>query len=158
MDLTKLRLGDKIVLGCGLALLITLLFLPWHRICIDFGAFGGESCGSASALESPNGFWGILALLALVAIIAVVFVERLTTTELPALPIGIHQAIFFGCIGITAILFLKLLTKFEYLGFGAWLAILLAGGMTYGGFLIFQSGESEGGGAVGGGTAPPQPF
>lgn len=157
MDLTKLKLGDKIILGCGLGLLITLLFLPWHRICIDFGAFGGESCGSASAMESPNGFWGILALLALVAIIAVVFVERLTTTELPALPIGMHQAIFFGCIGIFAILVLKLLTKFEFLGFGAYLAILLAGGMVYGGFLLFQSGESEGG-SPGTGSAPPQPF
>jgi hypothetical protein len=157
VDLNKLRLGDKIALGCGIVLLITLLFLPWHRACIDFGAFGGNECFNRGALESPNGFWGILALLLTVAIVAVILVERLTETELPALPIAIHQAEFYACIAVLVILLLKLVLETEGIGFGAWIAILLAGGMTYGGFLIFQSGGSDAA-SPGTGSQPPQPF
>jgi hypothetical protein len=158
MDLSKLTLGDKIATACGIVLLIDLVFLPWHRVCVDFGAFGGESCGSASAIESPNGFLGILALLLTIAIVGVLIASRVGDVQLPELPIPHPAAIFYSTIAVLVLLLLKLVMETDGLGFGAWLGILLAGGMTYGGFLIFQA---EGSGATptgGGSSGPPQAF
>ena len=42
---------------------------------------------------------------------------------------------FYATIGVLVILLLKLIIETDYLGFGAYLAILLAGGMVYGAFL-----------------------
>jgi hypothetical protein len=157
MDLSKLSLGDKIVGACGIVLLIALLFLPWHQLCVDFGAFGGETCDSASALGDPGGFWGILALLLTLAVVGVLIADRLAGASLPELPIPWHQAIFYACIGVLVILLLKLVTETDFLAWGAWVAILVSAGMAYGGFLIFKD-EGSGASAGGGGTAPPQPF
>ncbi len=107
-----------------------------------------------SGVESPNGFWGILALLLAIAVIAVLVVTRLTTTQVPELPIPLQRAIFFGTIAVLALLLLKLVIETDFLGFGAWLAILLGAGMVYGGFLKSQeSGEP----AVGWSPPPPPP-
>jgi hypothetical protein len=150
MDLEKLTLGDKIVGGTGIVLIITLLFLPWHSI--DLGPFGGSI--TRTAIQSPNGFWGILALLLAIAIVGVVAATRLGNVEMPELPIPLNQAIFYGSAATLALLLLKLIMETEALGFGAWLAILLAGGMTYGGFLISKDEEAS----TAGGSAPPQQF
>ena len=40
MDLSKIKNGQKIVLGAGLLLIINL-FLPWYRV--DLGAFGSAN-------------------------------------------------------------------------------------------------------------------
>jgi hypothetical protein len=157
MDLSKLSLGDKIATICGIVLLIDLVFLPWHRVCVDFG-FGGEACGSASAIESPNGFLGILAVLLTLVIVGVLIAHKVGDVDLPELPIPHPHAIFYGCIAVLVLLLLKLIIETDGLGFGAWLGILLAGGMTYGGFLIFQA-ENSGATPTGGGSAgPPQSF
>jgi hypothetical protein len=111
-----------------------------------------------TAIESPNGFWGILALLLTIVIVGVLIADRIAGASLPELPIPWHQALFYACIAVLALLVLKLLMETDGLGWGSYLALLLAAGMTYGGFLVFKdegSGASAGGG---GGTAPPQPF
>lgn len=134
MDLTKLSLSDKIIGGAGIVLIIDLLFLPWHDI--DFG-FGGSI--TRTAIEDPNAFWGILALLLTIAVVAVVAVRVFKPeTKLPDLPVSWDQAIFFASAAVAALLLLKLLVETSELGFGAFLGIILAGGMAYGGFLKFQ--------------------
>lgn len=144
MDLDKLSLSDKIIAGTGIVLLIDLLFLPWHSV--DLGPLGDYS---RSGVESPNSFWGIVALLLTIAVVAVTVVRVFKPeTKLPDLPVTWDRAIFFGAAATLAVLLLKLVLETDYLGFGAWLGILLAAGMTYGGYLKFQA-EKAGTGTAG---------
>jgi hypothetical protein len=151
VDLSRLTLADKIIGATGLLLVIDLLFLPWHDIEVD--VLGVSE--TRSAVESPNGFWGVLALLLTIAVIAVLVVTRLTETRLPELPVPLERAIFIGTIAVLALLLLKLVIETDFLGFGAWLGILLAGGMVYGGFV--KSQETPGQTAAGWSPPPPPP-
>lgn len=152
MDLNKLSLGDKIAGGCGIVLIIGLFVLPWHKI--EFSFLGESASESCSAFECTGAFWAWLAFLLTAAIVAVIILDRLTSVELPELPIPLNQATFYATIAIPVLLLLKLVLETDYLGFGAYVNILLAGGMTYGGFLISKE-ESP---AAGGGGGEPQAF
>jgi hypothetical protein len=149
VDLNKLTLGDKIVAGTGIVLIISLLFFPWHSVTVE--ALGFSQSFTASAIESPNGFWGILALLITIAIVGVVLAEKLGNVQLPDLPIPWNDAKFFATIAVLALLLLKLVVETDGLGWGCYLAILLAAGMVYGGFLIKQDASSAP-------SAPPSSF
>lgn len=140
MDMSKLTLGDKIIAGTGIVLVITLLFLPWHSIdipSIDIG--GGQRVGggsaSASAIESPNGFWGILALLLTLIVLFLVAATRFGFIELPRISMPYGRLIMIGGFVIVGLLLLKLVLETDFLGFGAFLGILLAAGLAYGGFV-----------------------
>jgi hypothetical protein len=134
MDLDKLTLSDKIIAATGIVLIIDLLFLPWHSVDIGIVSF------TRSGVESPNAFWGVLALLLTIAVVAVTLVRALKPeTKLPDLPVSWDRAIFFGTAAVLVLLFLKLVMETDSLGFGAWLGILLAAGLTYGGYLKFQA-------------------
>jgi hypothetical protein len=147
VDLSKMRVPDWILGGCALVLIIDLLFFPWHSVDTVLGDF------NYSATESPNGFWGILALLLALVVLVVVILRRLTTVNLPELPIPWGDALFYGAIATLAVLVIKLLLETDALGFGAWLGILLAGGMVYGGFATKQADTS-----TRTGSTPPTPF
>jgi hypothetical protein len=149
VDINKLTLGDKVAGICGVLLLIGLLFLPWHSW--DFGRFGGSV--TRSAIQSPGAFWGWLAFLCVAAVIAIIIVDRTTEADLPELPIGYYQLAFFLTLAAGGLLVLKLILDTDFLGWGAWVNLLLTGGMIYGGFLIFQ-----GGGEPEGGSGPATPF
>lgn len=136
MDLSKMRTPDWILGGCALVLVIDLLFFPWHKI--SYNVFGISDSVTRSGVESPNAFWGILALLLAVATIAVVILRRLTTVQLPELPVSWADALFYGAIATLVILLLKLVLETDSLGWGCWLAILLGAGMVYGGFALKQ--------------------
>ena len=148
MDLSKMRVPDWILGGCALVLIIDLLFFPWHSI--DLGPFGDVN---RSATESPNGFWGILALLLALVVLVVVILRRLTTVNLPELPIPWGDALFYGAIATLVVLLIKLIAETDSLGFGAWLGILLGAGMVYGGFATKQA---DAGTTTG--STPPTPF
>jgi hypothetical protein len=147
VDLNKLTMGDKIVAGTGIGLFISLLFFPWHNIDFGFGA-----SFSRSGVQSPNAIWGWLALLLAIALAGSILAEKLGGVSLPDLPVPWHDARFYGAIAVIALLLLKLLLEFDFLGFGAWLSILLGAGMAYGGFLIKQEGPASTG------AAPPSAF
>jgi hypothetical protein len=151
MDLNKLSLGDKIAAACGIVLFIDLVAFPWHNIDFIIGSV------KRTAIQSPNSFWGFLALLLTIAVVAAIIVRKLTTAKLPDLPIPWSQAIFFASIATLALLLLKLIIETSALGFGAYLGILLAAGMTYGGYLISQEGDTATGNTGVGGMAPPPP-
>lgn len=129
MDLSKLTMGEKIVGGAGIALVLDLLLFPWHNIDIGIVSF------SRSGIESPNGLWGVLAMLVAIAMVAVVVVTRFTSAKVPDLPFPLGQGMFIGGIAVAALLFIKLVSETEFLGVGAYLGILLGGAMAYGGFL-----------------------
>lgn len=119
---------EKIILGAGVVLIIDLVFLPWHSVDTVLGSF------SRSGIESPNAFWGVLALLVAIAMVAVVVVTKFTTAKVPELPVPLSQAMFLAGNVVLAVLLLKLVSETDALGFGAWLGVLLGGGMAYGGF------------------------
>jgi len=136
VDLNKLTLGDKILGGAGILLILDLLLFPWHSVDLGIVTINRQ------ATESPNAFWGILALLLAIAIVAAVIIRRLTTVKLPELPIAWNMALFYAAIATLVILFIKLISETSELGFGAWLGLLLAAAMVYGGFVM--SKETEG--------------
>ncbi len=141
MDLDKLSLSDKIIAGTGIVLIIDLLFLPWHSI--DIGPFST----SLTAIEERNAFLGVLALLLTIAVVAVTLVRVFKPeTKLPDLPVTWDRAIFFGAAATLGLLVLKLILETDFLGIGAWLGLLLAAGMTYGGYLKFQADSTAGAG------------
>ena len=144
MDFKKLTTGDWIVGGGGIVLFIGLLFLPWHDI--EFGPFSE----SRSAIESPNAFWGWLALILAVALVATVVLRKLTTVDLPDLPISWGDAQFYGSIAVLALLLIKLISETDFLGWFAWVGLIISAGIVYGGFLLHQD-EAKAGAAGGGG-------
>ncbi len=151
MDLNKLTLGDKILGGAGILLFLDLLLFPWHSVDLGIITINRQ------ATESPNGFWGVLALLLTIAIVAVIVLRRLTTVKLPDLPMDWNQALFYGAIAVLVLLFIKLISETSELGFGAWLGLLLAAAMVYGGFVLSKETEAGGYGDTGFGTPPPPP-
>ncbi|MCB1031912.1 MAG: hypothetical protein KDA95_11275 [Acidimicrobiales bacterium] len=151
MDLSKLTLSDKIIGGTAIAMVINLLFLPWHKVSM----FGISE--TRSGVQSPNSFWGLLALLLALALIAVIIVRKVTDVELPEVPLPWGQLTFFATIAVGALVLIKLISETDFLGFGAYLAVLLGGGMIYGGFLGKDDADSST--SLGSGSgAPPTPF
>lgn len=141
MDLDKLSLSDKIIAGTGIVLIIDLLFLPWHDIPVF---------DDISAIESPNSFWGVLALILTIAVVAITLLRVFKPeTKLPDLPVSWDRATFFGAAATLGVLVLKLILETDFLGFGAWLGLLLAAGMTYGGYLKFQADSAQAGAGTG---------
>ena len=136
MDLNKLTMGDKILGGAGILLFLDLLLFPWHSVDLGIITINRQ------ATESPNGFWGVLALLLTIVIVAAIVVRRLTAAKLPELPIGWNQALFYGAIAVLILLFIKLISETSELGFGAWLGLLLAAAMVYGGFVLSKEPDT----------------
>jgi hypothetical protein len=133
MDLSKLSRGDRIVVVTGVLLIIDLLFLPWHSITVPF-------LGSVnrSGVSSPNAFWGFLALLVAAAMVAQIIVSRYTDAKLPDLPVPWPRAHMFGGLAVLVLLVLKLILQTSALGFGAYLGILFAAGLAFGGYTVNQ--------------------
>lgn len=119
---------EKIILGAGIVLIIDLVFFPWHDFDLVLVSI------TRSGIESPNSFWGILALLVTIAMVALIVVTKFTTAKVPDLPVPQSQAMFIAGNVVLALLALKLLSETESLAFGAFLGILLAAGLAYGGF------------------------
>lgn len=150
VDLSKLTNGEKVVGIGGVLLVIDLLFLPWHSYHFGLGRVAGLSVTvTAHAVEGQNAFLGVLALLATIAMVAVVVVTRFTSAKVPDLPVPLGQAMFFVGIGVIGLLVLKLISATDNLGFGAWLGLLLGGGVAYGGVLYRQEAGTNPTGSAG---------
>jgi hypothetical protein len=152
VDHSKLTLGDKIASIGAIAFILFAIILDWHRVC--FGGFcTGLSVFSGDGEAIP--LIGFLVFLCAIAIAAGILLPKAFGVDLPELPVPLSDAIFYVTAAATVLILLKLLLKFEYIGFGAWLMIIACGAMAYGGFLIKQEGGSESPTTDGGtGTAP----
>ena len=139
MDLGKLSRGERIIVSAGVLLVIDLLFLPWHSITVPF-------IGSVdrNGISSPNAFLGFLAALTAAAMVAQVIVSKFTSAMLPELPVPWPRAHMIGGLAVLGLLVLKLLLQTSFLGFGAYLGILIAAGLALGGYTVNQESSRAG--------------
>ncbi len=143
MDFKKLTQGERIVLIAGLLLIIDLLLLPWHKIdaVVVFGqTIGG---GSIKAVEAPNAFYAVLALLVTIVMVGQIIATKLANAKLPDLPVSWGQVHMIAGIVVFVLLLIKLIIETTALGFGAYLGILLAGAVAFGGFSINKESTSR---------------
>lgn len=161
MDLSKLSLGDKIILGSGV-LLFVFYFFPWFTF--DLGIYGGTYKQSGSHFLLT----GTVPMLLGLVMVGWVVATKLASIELPELPVP-AGLLMLGMGGAAAVLVvLRLLIGGDDAGtdalsrsFGLFLATLAALGLAGGGFLKFQEDGGElpkSGGNSSGGTQPPTPF
>lgn len=140
MNLNRLTLGGRIVALAGLLLFIDS-FLPWFRVCVDLGAFGGNRCASHSGWDNVLSLLATLLAIALVALIAL----ELSGTVLPPLGGSITWKQIQLGVGAVILLFVALQVIVGDDGapryIGAWLGLVIAAGLAYGTFL--RSRESE---------------
>lgn len=144
-DMSKMSTASKILLGGGVLYLIDT-FLPWQRACADTGVFG-KFCVSQSGMSGL----GIINLLLALAII-VWEALSLAGVDIKA-PKGQVAAGLAG--GLVVFTLLKILVDHEAIAPFAFVGIILALVIGYGGWMKFQepaaggsasSGSAEGGG------------
>jgi hypothetical protein len=143
MDFSKLTLGDKIVLGAGGLLILDLLFFPWHKISV-----ASIVDVNRTGVQSPNSFYGVLALLLVLVMVAQVVVSKLTGAKLPEIPVPWPRVHLIAGVAVFVLLLLKLLVETRFLGFGAFLGLILAAAVAFGGYTISREAPHPAGGAL----------
>jgi hypothetical protein len=145
-DVSKMTTAAKIILGSGIVYLINL-FLPWQKVCVGGGSYAGVTI--PSICPSINGTKGI-GWVNLILVIVIIAMEIMVIMGLDAnLPMEAkqRQVTGSGLVGLLLILTLLkvLLIDNDFLSWPAWLGIVLAAIMGYGGFMRFQESQSAGG-------------
>lgn len=132
-DLTRVSTADKILFGGALLMFIDTL-LPWQRPCEDI-------CFSANAWGGNGAFFGVM--LGLFALLLVIGVGM--TIAGIALPPGISlstvvSGLTFGTVLLAVIKFLFVIG--ESGSYGAWVGLVLAIVIAYGGYLKMQEAKA----------------
>ena len=139
-DLSKLSTASKILLAAGALYLIDLL-LPWQRVC-----FVGQ-CVTASGIEG-------IGVLNLLLVIVLLVWEGLAVANIR---IDAPQALLSAGIAAIIVLFtiLKIIVDSDSIYIFAWIGLLLALAIGYGGWMRWQ--EHQAGSTSGGTTMGPPP-
>jgi hypothetical protein len=125
-----LSLGRKLVLGAGVLLLIDT-FLHWQEV-----SAGGLSAGQSAW----HGFWGVLLGLLTIALLVWVAAGVFKIAVPGNLPEGLVTLALGALILVFAVI--KALSD-NFVHWPAYIGIVLAAGVAYGSWLVFQdSGES----------------
>ncbi|MBI4259672.1 MAG: hypothetical protein HY658_03805 [Actinobacteria bacterium] len=130
-DISKLSTASKILLGGGIIYLINL-FLPWQRV--DLGPIGSVSRSGLAGI-------GVLNLL---LVLAIGVMEVLTLANVQ---VNIGTPVQRGIIdfGLTVALFaftlIKILVDNEAIFFLAWLGLILAAVVVYGGYMRWNESK-----------------
>lgn len=141
MDLTKLTQGNRIVLGAGILLIVSLLFFPWHHV--DLGGLGALAASvdtsiDISAVEAPNAGYAVIALIVTIVMVAQIVASKLFDANLPDPPVPWPQIHMIAGIAVFVLLLVKLLAETTALGFGAYVGVLLGAGLAFGGYTMKQ--------------------
>ena len=154
-DMSKLGMGDKLVLG-GAALYFIWIFVPaWYKFSL-FADILGSRFGGTTSINGFRGFLIISWLLSIVAIGEIVIVKMMgnTTIGLPA-PRGLVHLIVAG----VALLFTVLGLVAKPTGFGiSWgifVGLVFAIIWTWGAFQIYSASPTTPPPPMGGSTPPP---
>lgn len=142
-DMSKMSTASRILIFAG-ALYIIDLFLPW------------QSVDNGLRSVTANGVQGIGVLNLLLAIALVAWeVMAVAGVEINA-PKSLISAALAG--GIVLFTILKIIVDSEAMAIFAWIGLILALVIGYGGWMRWQEHQASGGGMGGsstGGTAPP---
>ena len=142
-DLSKLSTASKILLGAGIVYVIDI-FLPWNKV--DTGFAG---CCSVSGTHGL----GILNLLLAIALVAWE-VMAVMGVDIKGAPRALVSAGLAGAILVLTIL--KILIDLEFIFIFAWIGLILAAAIGYGGWMRWQEHQA-GASSAGGGAVPPPP-
>ena len=123
----KLSTASKILLVAGLLLFIDL-FLAWQKVC----AFG--FCGSASGWHG----WGVLVGILVIAILAMEVVILLNVNVTMGTPQMRNQVEAALCGGVLLFTIIKFFVDNAFRKWPAWLGLILAIVIAYGGFMRWQ--------------------
>jgi hypothetical protein len=136
-DLARVPTADKIILGGALLLFIDT-FLPWQRVCI--GLLG--ICPSANAWGGSGAFAGVLVgLLTLALLIGEVMIIAGVTVP-PSVPMStVLAGLTLGTVLFTLIKFLIVIGKAG--SYGAWIGLVLAVAIAYGGYMKMQGEKAS---------------
>lgn len=129
MDLSKLKLGQKIILVAGILLIINL-FLPWYRV----SAFGF----SASANAFDSGFLAWFGSFCGIAAAVIIALKVFANMKINAGPLKAeHIALVLGALAVLFI-FLRLVTETSSMFIGLWIGLVCAIALAYGAFLAMK--------------------
>jgi len=132
LGLERLSREDWMIIGVAGLLVLDLLVLPWFSFgaTITVGATTLSIGGSASAVDAPDAWLGVLALMASAFLLADLASERLSPqTRLPTVArdrVAGRYAIACTIAGLLAFKFVLHLGRFGELALGFWTALLLA--------------------------------
>lgn len=127
--LDRLNRGERFVVVAGGFLMLSLVSFPWHRF--DFSFLGGDP--RRTGLQDPNALQGTLAFLVTVAMVAQVVMTRYTSQKVNPALARLQPAGGFAVLGLLA---WKLASSTTSLAVGAYVGILLAAALAYGGLLM----------------------
>jgi hypothetical protein len=146
--MSRVSTASKILLIAGVLYIIDL-FLPWQRACFELGLDLPGTC----ATELGAAGIGVLNLLLAIALVAW---EGMAVggVEINA-PKALISAVLAGSIVVFTIL--KIIVDSDSLYLFAWIGLILALVIGYGGWMRWQEHEAAGGGFGGGVTPPPPP-
>jgi hypothetical protein len=161
-DMSKMSTASKILLGAGILYFIDL-FLQWNRACVLSFCVGVTGWHGLGVL---NGILVLLIILMEVLLLAGVNVDIGT----PTMRMQIEAGLAFGVLLFTI---LKVIVDNDFISWPAWVGLVLALVIGYGGWMRWQestvsggmsggmgggmTGGGMGGGGMGGGDSPPMP-
>lgn len=147
-DMSTMSTASKILLGAGILYLIDL-FLRWQELCNNIT--GIEQCYGANGMEGI----GILNLLLVIALLA------WEGMAIAGVNVNAPRALISAGIAAAIALFtlLKILVDNDFLTIFAWIGLILALVIGYGGWMRWQEHQATGGttGTTGMAGTPPPP-
>ena len=138
-DMSKLTTADRILLGAG-ALFFIDTFLRWQKFfCIKSVFISG--CATASAWNGNGGFAGVLAALFSLALIAwIVLHVAGVNLEFGVAASTIASVLVLGTVLFALLKFLLVVSKKG--SWGAYIGLILALAIAYGGWMKMQAGKA----------------
>ena len=136
LGLERLSREDWMIIGVAGLLVLDLLVLPWFSFgaTITVGSTTLSIGGSASGVDAPDAWLGVLALMASAFLLADLATERLSPhTRLPTVAgdrITGRYAIACSIAGLLAFKFVLHLGRFGELALGFWMAVLLVAALV----------------------------
>ena len=134
MDFSRLTQGERIVLVAGIVLIVDLLLFPWHSIDLGVEIPGLDT--TLTAVQSPNGAYGVLALVLTIIMVAQIVAAKLAGASLPEPPIPWSQIHVIAGTTVAILLVIKLVRETDSLGFGCYLGVLLGIVLAYGAYAL----------------------
>jgi hypothetical protein len=129
-DLSRMSTATKILLGGSILYLIDS-FLPWNRVCVTGGGVIADFCVSANLWHGVGIIAALLAILILIMELLVLGNVQVNIGD--ARTRSMIEAGLAG--GVLLFTILKVIIDSDALAYGAWLGIVLALAIAYGGYL-----------------------